>query len=935
LANKCPKCHSDNADTARFCSNCATSLGAIRDHGPSLTKTLQSPAHVVAPGTVIAGHYEVLEKLGQGGMGEVYRALDKNLGRQVAIKILPEEFSTDLERLARFEREAKLLGTLNHPNIAAVYGFEEAAGLRFLVLELVDGVTLQTRLNRGALQMDEALDTCRQVAEGLEAAHERGVVHRDLKPGNIMITLEGKIKILDFGLAKASGRETADRDGEKSPTITENMTAPGVILGTAAYMSPEQSRGKPTDKRTDIWAFGCILFECLTGKRAFEGETITETLAAILKSEPDWQNLPAATPQKVGDLLRRCLKKEPRERWHDIADARLEITESRQAPVESGRVPSSPRISRRSALLLSVGTLVLGAALATVAVWSLKPLPPQPSAQSPAHVAINLPAGDQLVAANAPPLALSPDGNHLVYVATHGGVQQLFARPLNSQEAKPLPGTEGAEAPFFSPDGQWIGFFAGGKLKKTSISGGIALPLCDAGGIGGATWGSRGTIVFAPSPTSGLLQVSAAGGKPEILTTLDRAKGEYSHRWPQFLPGGKVLLFSVMNGPGWGEYHIAALRLDTGERRIVLRGGNAGRFVPSGHLIYYRAGTLLAVAFDPAFLEVAGNAPVTVAEDVRESVSTTGAEYSFSAAGSLAHISARRQFEGRLVWVDRKGTIEPLPVPPRNYSRPSLSPDGRRIAVENWADTYEIWIYDLERGTLSRFSTEEGSSQAPIWTPDGKRLTYQGYRAGFRNLFWKPADNTGDEERLTEGENGQVANSWSPDGKWLAFYDVSPTTGSDIWMLRLAGERKQEPFLKTPFNERFPRFSPDGRWVAYQSDESGRVEVYVQPFPGPGGKWRVSTEGGASPCWARDGRELFYYYGNKMMAVEVKTEPTFTAGKPRLLFEGQFNSYYVVSPDSRRFLMIQAVEPEQPVTRIDLVLNWFEELKRLVPVGKK
>ncbi len=880
-------------------------------------------------------NYQIVEEIGRGGMGVVYRAHDAGLDRDVAIKLLPDSFVADPERKARFDREAKILAALNAPHIAAIYSLEEIEGKACLVLELVEGPNLAERLEKGRLPLPETLDIFGQIAEGLEAAHEKGIVHRDLKPANIKLTPDGKVKILDFGLAKAFTDQPSAADPLQSPTITIGMTVPGVILGTAAYMSPEQSRGKPSDKRADIWAFGCMLFECLTGRRPFEGETITDTLTAVLHSEPDWQKLPAATPQKIGDLLRHCLRKDPRERLHDIADARLEITEARQAPPAPGRAPFRPSIGRRTAWLLSTGALVLGAALATTVLWRQRPTPGGHSAPSPARVSVNLPLGDRLVTGNAPPLALSPDGNRLVYVATRSGVQQLFVRPLDSQEVRPLPGTEGAECPFFSPDGQWVGFFAGGKLKKASLSGGIALPLCDAADPGGGTWGSDDSIVFVPSTTSGLMRVPGAGGKPAVLTHLDRAKGEYSHRWPQFLPGGKVLLFSVMNGPGWDEYHIAALRLDTGEIRVVLRGGHTARFLPTGHLVYHRAGTLLAVPFDPVRLEADNRAPETVAEGVRESTNVTGSEYSFSAGGSLAYVPARRQFEGRLVWVDRKGTVEPLPAPPRNYAHPSLSPDGQLIAVTNWASTYEIWIYDLKRGGLSQFVTEGGTSQNPIWTPDGKRLTYQGYRAGFRNIFWKRADGGGDEERLTAGEDAQFAASWSPDGEWLAFQAANPATAYDIWMLRLVGERQPQPFLKTPFDELDARFSPDGRWLAYQSDESGRIEVYVQPFPGPGMKWRVSAEGGASPRWSRDGRELFYYYGNKMMAVDVKTGPTFVAESPRLLFEGPFNYRYDVSPDGRRFLMIQPVEPPQPATRIDLVLNGFDELKRLAPAGRK
>jgi eukaryotic-like serine/threonine-protein kinase len=533
-------------------------------------------------------------------------------------------------------------------------------------------------------------------------------------------------------------------------------------------------------------------------------------------------------------------------------------------------------------------------------------------------------------------VALSPDGSRLVYVAVHNGVQQLFVRAMDSREAKSIPGTDGAATPFFSPDGKWVGFFAAAKLKKVPIAGGNVQTLCDSSAAGGASWGTDDTIAFAPSNSSGLMRVSAAGGKPQVLTTLDHTQGELSHRYPHFLPGGKALLFTVSAGNGWDEKHVAALKLDTGERHVVLRGGHTGRFVPTGHLLYYRAGSLLAVPFDPAALEVISSAPVTVAEGVTDSpAATVGANYSFSDSGSLAYVPAGpRQFERRLIWVDRKGNVEPLPSPPRAFVNLALSPDGRQAAIEIQSDTTHVWIYDLARGTLTRLTTE-GSSQVPIWTPDGKRIAYRATREGFRNVFWRAADGSGAEERLTTGETQQSPDSWSPDGKLLAFDQGNPTTGSDIWILPVerspAEPGKPQAFHRTGFGETSPAFSPNGRWVAYRSDESGRSEVYVQPFPGPGAKWQISTDGGSRPAWAHNGGELFYVNGAKLMAVAVSTLPTFSVGKPKLVFEGRFGDYDV-SPDGQRFLMVQAVEPELPATQINVVLNWFEELKQRVPV---
>jgi serine/threonine protein kinase/WD40 repeat protein len=880
------------------------------------------------------GHYRVGEQLGRGGMGEVYMADDHNLNRKVALKFLPDAFTGDPERMARFEREAKLLASLNHPNIAAIYGLEQAEGKRFLVLELVEGETLQQRLVGVAGRppdLSETLNIARQIAEGLEAAHEKGVIHRDLKPANVMITEGDKVKILDFGLAKALSDETQSVDSSQSPTLTEAMTRPGVILGTAAYMSPEQAKGKAVDKRADIWAFGCILYECLTGKRAFEGETITETLAAVLKNEPDWQALPDGTPPNIHFVLRRCLEKNIIQRFRDAADVRIEIEQGLSSPQKLELIVPATK-GWRSSLLLGLGAVAL-LALGGIAVWILKPSPP-PAGQLSARFEINLPP-DDLLAESYPPIALSPDGRYLAYVAIHNSVQQLYVRSIDSYAAKPLGGTEGAGYPFFSPDSEWVGFFAAGKLKKVTIAGGTVLSLCDSGGVAGATWGSDNTIVFSPSPNSGLFRVLATGGKPQALTTVDRAKGETSHRWPQFMPGGKALLFTAVTTVEWDEMHIVVLRLDTGESRIVSRGGNMGRFVPTGHLVYERAGTLLAESFDPVRMEVIGSAPQTIMEGVASSIDTSGADYSFSSSGSLAYIPAGHlRPERRLVWVDRGGNVEPLPAPTRYYDAISLSPDGRQVAVEIPSNTLQIWVYNIARGTLTRLTTGEGYNSFPIWTPDGKRIAYREYRAGCRNIYCKNADGTGGEEQLTTGENLQTPTSWSPDGKWLAYSDNSPATSNDIWTLQIGGERKQQPFLRTASNEGGAQFSPDGRWLAYQSDESGRYEIYVRPFPGPGGKWQISSEGGRRCRWARNGRELFYLNGNKMMAVDIKTESAFMAGKPKLLFEGQFG-YDDVAPDGQRFLMTQSVEPEQPSTKINLVLNWFEELKRKVPQEKK
>jgi eukaryotic-like serine/threonine-protein kinase len=901
---------------------------------------------MIGIGTKLA-HYEITSHLGSGGMGEVYQAIDAKLGRSVAIKLLPEAFTHETDRATRFEREARVLASLNHPNIAAIYGIEQSGERKFLVMELVPGETLAERIKRGRVPIDEALRIAKSICGALEAAHEKGVVHRDLKPANVKITPQGTVKVLDFGLAKVHEAEQPNASLSNSPTLLSGST-PGMIMGTAAYMSPEQARGQKVDCRTDIWALGCVLYELLTGHSPFhrdpsranqrhdingaaqgEADTVQDIIARVLQAEPDWTALPKNIPRGIPILLRRCMEKNASRRFHAAADVLIFMEETLTTPTNAElNVVDAPHPPWRRALLWATVSAVVAGIAVGLAVWNLKLTPP---AQGPAHVVIPLPPGDRV----AGDMALSPDGSTLVYVAVHNGVQQLFVRVMDSREAKPVPGTDGAAIPFFSPDSKWIGFFAAAKLKKVPIAGGTAQTLCDSLGAGGASWGTDDTIVFSPSNSSGLMRVSAAGGKPQVLTTLDHTQGELSHRYPHFLPGGKALLFTVSAGNGWDEKHVAALKLETGERHVVLRAGHTGRFVPTGHLLYYRAGSLLAVPFDPVRLQVISSAPVTIAEGVAELGATVAANYSFSDSGSLAYVPAGpRQFERRLVWVDRKGDVEPLPSPTRPFESLALSPDGRQAAIEIQSDTTHVWIYDLPRGTLTRLTTE-GSSQVPIWTPDGKRIAYRATREGFRNVFWRAADGSGAEERLTTGETQQTPDSWSPDGKLLAFDQGSPTTGSDIWILRVEGDPakpgKPLAFHRTPFDETSPVFSPNGRWAAYRSNESGRFEVYVQPFPGPGAKWQISTDGGSRPRWAHNGSEMFYVNGAKLMAVAVSTSSTFSAGKPRLIFEGRFEAYDV-SPDGQRFLIVQAVEPELPATQINVVLNWFDELKQRVPV---
>jgi len=880
------------------------------------------------------GPYEVLSAIGAGGMGEVYRARDVKLGRDVAIKVLPEAFARDADRMARFQREAKILASLDHPNIASIYGLEDSSGTHALVMQLVEGPTLADRIKQGPIPIDEALKIAKQICEALEYAHERGIVHRDLKPANVKVTNDDAVKVLDFGLAKALEGEAASLDISTSPTLSRLATMQGVLLGTAAYMSPEQAKAKPVDRRTDIWAFGCVLFEMLTGKRAFDGETVTDTLAAVIRAEPDWSLLPAALSVRIRVLLHRCLQKDPKQRLRDIGDARISLDEvlSGQPDPSLAGAAGISTLAWRRALILSLGALVIAGAITGFAIWNLKPSPPQPVTRT----VINLLPDQQLAGLiYGPAVAVSPDGTRLAYVATQGGTQQIYLRAMDSTEAKPMPGTEGGSEPFFSPDGQWLGFFAKSKLKKISVSGGTGLDLGDAVAPFGGSWGNRGMIAFAPSITSGLEQVSEEGGVPQPLTRLE--KGEVGHYSPEFLPGGKAVLFDLENS-NVGE-QVVVQSIATGERRILVRHASQPHYTASGHLVYLQGANLMAVPFDTQRMEATG-AAVPVVEDLLQSTLNSGsAQYSVSATGTLVYVSGGAA-QRRLVWVSRTGVEQPLAAPVHPYVYPRLSPDGRQVAVTISEEGLQVWLYNLSRDALTRLTFGGSMNVFSSWTPDSKRISFVSNKEGSRNIFWQMADGSGSVERLTRGEYVQVPSSWSPDGQLLALMEENPTTGYDIWVLRMS-DRKAQPFLRTPFNESAPEFSPDGRWLVYVSDESGRFEVYAQPYPGPGGKWQISTDGGTEPVWNRNGRELFYRSGDKMMAVDIATQPSFVAGKPRMLFQGHYVPtpatvpFYDVSPDGQRFLMIKPSEQAAAApTQINVVLNWFEELKRLVPSGK-
>jgi Tol biopolymer transport system component len=896
----------------------------------------------LASGTKL-GPYEITGAIGAGGMGEVYRAKDTRLDRVIAIKVLPDHLASRAELRERFDREARTVASLNHPHICTLHDIGHQDGIDYLVMEYLEGETLAERLKKGPLPLEQVLQFAIEIADALDKAHRKGITHRDLKPGNIMLTKSGT-KLLDFGLAKLRGPQAAVASMSAVPTEGSNLTAQGSIVGTLQYMAPEQLEGKEADARTDIFAFGVVVYEMATGKKAFEGKSQASLIAKILETDPPpISSLQPMTPPALDRVVKRCLAKEPDERWQSasdlthelkwIAESGAQIPSQMSAPVKGIRALGPGR----RPIVVGLVALLFGAVIASLAIWNLKPTPPRPVSR----FTIALPPGQQLAGPGGGPAAaaLSPDGTHLAYVASQGGTQQLYLRAMDNLEARPIPGTEGGVGPFFSPDGQWVGFFAGGKLKKVSVSGGAAVTLGDAPVPLGASWSSQGTIAFASSANVSLQQVPDAGGAPQPLTRIE--KGEVGHRWPEFLPGGKGVLFAAGGtGLNFANAQVAVQSVATGERRNLVQGATQPRYAPSGHLVYLQGGSLMAMPFDPQRLTATGVA-VPVVEGVLQ--------YGISATGSLVYVSGG-QSQSKLVWVNRNGVEQSLAAPAHAYVRPQLSPDGRRVAVGIVEQETQVWLYDLSRDTLTRLTFEGNVNLNPAWTPNGKRIAFNSSKEEtLANIFWQLADGSGGLERLTSGEYVQVPMSWSPDGQLLAFIELNPTTGLDIWVLRMGGPsagpgqvRKAQPFLRTPFNESVPAFSPDGHWLAYISDESGRYQVYVQPYPGPGGKWQISTDGGTEPLWNPKGRELFYRSGNKMMVVDIATQPGFSAGKPRMLFEGPYRptvttiQNYDLSPDGQRFLMLKPTESAGAApAQINVVLNWFEELKQKVPAGKK
>ena len=884
----------------------------------------------LSPGTRL-GVYEITAPLGEGGMGQVFRARDTKLDRDVAIKVLPEAFAHDADRLARFTREAKTLASLNHPHIAAIYGLEESDGITALVMELVEGDDLSQRIAGGAIPLDEALPIAKQIAEALEAAHEQGIIHRDLKPANIKVRSDGTVKVLDFGLAKAldagaGGAGGAGRDVSQSPTLTSPaMTQAGMILGTAAYMSPEQAKGRPVDRRADIWAFGAVLFEMLTGTRAFPGEDITDTIVSVISKEPDWSALPAAVPVRVTQALRVCLRKDAKQRAHDMADVRLALEGAFEtaAPQSPTSTTASSRSGRPLIAALAVVT-VFAIVLAVPAVRYLRQTPPPVPPEM--RVELTTPGTDAPLQ-----FALSPDGRSLVFVASGDGPSRLWLRALDKTEARPLAGTEGATYPFWSPDSRSVGFFAATTLMRLEVAGGRPQVLATlTGNSFGGSWSADGTILFTRQSTSPLWRIPAAGGEPVAVTHVD-APRQRSHRSPQFLPDGRHFLFFVSGTPEAAGIYLGAL--DGGEPRRLTDADSAAQFLMPDQVVFVRQGTLVARRLDLARWELTGD-PVTLADRVGVDASARFAGFAVSAAGAVAY-RAGDSGSPQLTWFNRMGkAVGAAGEPdPNSMGTPELSPDGRRVAISRTVqDNMDIWLLDLLRGGWTRLTSAASTDLYGVWSPDGMRIAFTSNRKGVFDLYLKPSNGTGTEDIAVESPITKVPQDWSSDGRWLLYYETNPTTGRDLLARDMSGaDHTPRVVANTSFQEVLGQLSPDEHWVTYQTDESGRFEVVVQRFPDATGKWQVSTAGGVAPRWRADGKELYFLAPDAtMMAVPVTAAGTsFEVGTPVALFPTRIvgggtvatnRPQYAVARDGR-FLINQPVA-DATAAPITLLLNW-------------
>ena len=887
------------------------------------------------------GSYDVVAKLGEGGMGEVYRARDSKLGRDVALKILPETFAGDPERLARFRREAQVLASLSHPNIAAIFGIEDGAPMA-LVMELIEGRTL-AELATTPMSVPDTIAIARQIADALDAAHEAGIIHRDLKPANIQIRTDGTVKVLDFGLAKAGASSAGSAaDPANSPTFTGLGTQLGMILGTAAYMAPEQAKGRPVDKRADIWAFGVVLYEMLSGRRAFQGEDASETMAAVLTREPEFGALPASTPAPLIALMRRCLERDPRRRLRDIGEARIALDAPMiDAPPAPG-VTAATVASRRATMMWRVVAAGLALALAIVSAgwWRTA----STNRGLGARAAILLPGDVTFDLALYPVVEVSPDGATIALVGSSGGVRRLYVRRLSDFEPRLLEGTDDASSPFFSPDGRWLGFFAGGKLKKVSADGGPVIVLADAEENRGGVWTDSDTIIYAPNAASPVFRVAGAGGTPTAISTVEQSKSERTHRWPTVLPDGQTVVFtvgSVEHPDDYDDARIDSVRLDTGERRVVIERGRMARYASTGHLLFLRGKVLYAVRFDPDRGTVGGS-EVPVIDGVSGDVTTGAANYAVAESGAIVFVPGDPAGGvRRLAWVDQNGVATPIDATPAFYSDPHVSPDGLRvaIAVMGTGSARDLHVIDIARGTSSRLASG-GENRTPFWSMDSRRLIYVTRDRG-RNMsvvMTRSADGTGDPEVVGEVAGQAYIDDVTHDGA-TALLSVDPSTaGARFSIVKLAvrAGAKAVPLLSNAASNVYsPSLSPDDRWLAYVSNETGRAEVYVQSFASGGNRSRVSNAGGAEPRWAVDGRTLYYVQAGTLMSVPVESGVAFSPGRPRALFDGLLppvtdsGQTFDVAPRGDRFLMLQPVRDGAGTPEVRLILNWFDELRAL------
>jgi serine/threonine-protein kinase len=941
-------------------------------------------------GTTLA-QFEIRAKLGEGGMGEVWLADDTRLGRRVALKILPADVAGDAERMARFEREAKVLASLNHPNIAHLYGLEtaqachperakrvegspEARGddegtgfsqptpqssmgpstpassdnvvaqddirsVTFLVMELVEGEDLSARIERGALPVDEAVRIALQIAEALEAAHEAGIVHRDLKPANIKLKPDGTVKVLDFGLAKTW--DTIDGEGSlsMSPTMTRHATAAGVVIGTAAYMSPEQARGNPVDRRADIWAFGTVLWEMLTGRALFGGDTVSDVMADVLRAEIDLDALPASTPPGIGRLIGRCLERDDRSRLRDIGEARIAL----ESPLEDDDQPTvrpvAPR--RRSSLvpwLVAAGAAVLF--VGSTVMHSMRDSGPAPD--QPRQLMIQLPPDQRLITDGNSTITFHPDGKSLVVAGEADGRNLLLRRELGAAEAQPIAGTDWGQAPFFSPDGRWLGFVSRGKLMKVPVEGGTPLDLADSQGAGGATWLTDNTVVFAPIYSDGLFRVSAEGGETVRMTTPDRDAGELGHWWPDVLPGGRWVVFTAFRTPV-DRSRIGVLDLETGGVRWAVDGGFFGRYVDTGHLLYAKQQHLFAVPFDAESGTVTGS-PVALFDDLRVAQTGGFGMFAVSALGDLAYVTESSGNPPReLVWIDRDGRVEQAAPHRLPFLSVDLAPDGKQAAVTVQGDSRDLWTYSFDRGSLSRITSSSGTEFDPRWSPDGRELYYVVDVPPF-TLYRIPVGSP-DSGRPIWDEPTEVdvtLPTVSPDGRWMAFVQSEQETRNNIFVRLIDGSEPMKPFRASRADELSPTFSPDGNWIAYSSDENGWPEIYVEPFPGPGERFQVTANGGNQPLWVHATGEILYRRFDEMWVVETRIAgDRIEIGTPRLLAthpiehgESVDSRVFDVSSDGERILAVTVPDADQP-RRIEFVTDWTAELERLVQAAEE